>query len=98
MPPMEEEFVCNLPGRGFFSPVGEEPYEVEYDLNEYQSYLRDGRSYEARGKTEWRGTISPLRSSIAAPSGPHRLKLGEGTILNCFVKADRTVLCNTLTE
>jgi len=98
MPPMEEEFVCNLPGRGLFSPVGEEPYEVEYDLNEYQSYLRDGRSYEARGKTEWRGTISPLPSSIPAPSGPHRLKLEDGTVLNCFVKADRTVLCNTLTE
>jgi hypothetical protein len=51
---MVEEFVHKLTGRGLFSPVGEEPYEVDYNLDEYQSYLRDGRSYNAPGKTEWR--------------------------------------------
>jgi hypothetical protein len=98
MPPMEEEFVRNLRARGLFSPLGEEPYEVEYDLNEYQFYFRDGRSYEAPGRKEWRGSISPLPPSIPAPSKGHRLKLQDGTVLNCFVRADRAVLCNTVTE
>ncbi len=98
MPPMEEEFVRKLTAKGLFSPVGEEPYEAEYNLNEYQSYFRDGRAYEAPGKTEWRGTIHPMRSSIPARSKGHRLKLEDGTVLNCFVCADRTVLCYLLKE
>jgi hypothetical protein len=98
MPRMEEEFVHNLRGKGLFSPVGEQPYEVEYSLNEYQSYIRDGRSYEAPGKTEWRGAIHPLRSIIPAPSKGHRLKLEDGTLFDCFVKADGTVLCYLVKE
>jgi hypothetical protein len=103
MPSMQEKLVRNLSGAGFFTPCGtEEIYEVEYNLDEYQFSIRDdpsyGPSYGADAKTEWRGSIYPLPTAVPVPSPEHRLKLEDGTVLNCLVKADSTVHCKRVTE
>lgn len=88
-----EKTGSELEGKGVFTPSGEKPYEVAYYLEESESTVKGPRNYASRGGAEWQGTISPLPPSIKAPSEGHQLKLENGTVLNCYVKADRTVLC-----